>query len=82
MSDLTRLAIGHLGNGIDVYLASDVDALLAERDAEIARLRTDMKAAFHELGGIGAGASLQFHRIGIDSARGILRRSLHVVTHE
>jgi hypothetical protein len=47
-----------------------------EVDAEIARLRGEMKAAFHELGGVGHESSKDFHRIGIDSARGILRRAL------
>lgn len=48
-----------------VYLKADVDAL-----------RTDLKAAFHELGGVGPESSKEFHRIGIDSAREILRRAL------
>ncbi len=55
--------------------ADKAEAALAQRDAEIARLRAGIKAAFHELGGIGRDSSKGFHRIGIDSARGILDRS-------
>ncbi len=52
--------------------ATEIHKLRAERE----RLRTGAKAAFHELGGIGHESSKEFHRIGIDSARGILERAL------
>jgi hypothetical protein len=65
-------------------LLSAYDALMTERDGlrqQLADAATVLKAVYHELGGIGRDSSKQFHRIGIDSARGILSAALQDPPH-
>jgi hypothetical protein len=55
-----------------VYAAADYDALLLH----LTQLKESVKKARIELEGVGQESSKEFHRIGIDSALGILRAAV------